>query len=58
MREKYSKPIVEEFFRWIDRYIDKSLLFGKSAPSKAAIYTLNQAKGLRVCLVLWSNLNC
>ncbi|WP_066071683.1 IS66 family transposase [Neobacillus soli] len=42
-RQKYSKPIVEEFLNWIET----SPFFGKNALSKAAEYTLNRANGLK-----------
>ena len=45
-RKKYSKPIVDEFFQWIDA----SPFFGKSALAKAAEYTLNRADGLKAFL--------
>ncbi len=45
-RLKYSKPIVEAFFQWIDR----SPFFGKSALAKATEYTLSRTVGLRAFL--------
>ncbi|MFS0645649.1 IS66 family transposase [Siminovitchia sp. 179-K 8D1 HS] len=45
-RLKYSKPIVEAFFQWIDT----SPFFGKSALAKAADYTLSRTEGLRAFL--------
>ena len=45
-RKKYSKPIVEEFFQWVEQ----SPFFGKSAIAKAADYTLNRKDGLRAFL--------
>ena len=45
-RQKYSKPIVDEFFKWID----ESPFFGKSALAKAAGYTLNRMDGLKAFL--------
>ncbi len=46
MRQKESKPIVDEFFTWIDR----SPFFGKNALAKAAEYTLSRADGLKAFL--------
>ena len=46
MRKKYSKPIVEEFFKWIE----DSPFFGKNALAKAAEYTLNRQEALKVFL--------
>ena len=46
MRNKYSKPIVKEFFQWIDT----SPFFGKSALAKAAEYTLKRTDGLQAFL--------
>ena len=46
MRKKYSKPIVKEFFQWIDT----SPFFGKSALAIAAEYTLKRADGLQAFL--------
>lgn len=45
-RQKYSKPIVEKFFDWVER----SPFYGKSALAKAAEYTLNRANGLKAFL--------
>ncbi len=45
-RQERSKPIVEEFFKWIE----ESPFFGKNALAKAAEYTLNRADGLKVFL--------
>lgn len=45
-RKKYAKPIVDEFFRWIEQ----SPFYGKSALATAAEYTLNRADGLRAFL--------
>lgn len=45
-RKKYAKPIVEEFFEWIEN----SSFADKSALANAAEYTLNHAKGLKVFL--------
>ncbi|MGL4820506.1 MAG: IS66 family transposase [Bacilli bacterium] len=42
-RRKYSLPIVEEFFKWIDA----SPFYGKSALATAADYTLNRVRGLK-----------
>lgn len=41
-RKKHSKPIVEEFFQWVEQ----SPFFGKSALATAAAYTLNRKNGL------------
>lgn len=46
MRQKESKPIVDEFFAWIDR----APFFGKNALAKAAEYTLSRANGLKAFL--------
>ncbi|MCQ6283038.1 transposase, partial [Bacillus sp. EB600] len=46
-RQKYSKPIVEEFLDWVE----KSPFFDKNALSKAAEYTLNRANGLKAFLM-------
>ena len=46
-RQKYSKPIVEEFFNWVDQ----SPFYGKNALAKAAEYTLNRKEGLRAFLL-------
>lgn len=43
-RRKYSKPIVEEFLKWVD----ESSFFGKSALAKATEYTLKRANELKV----------
>ncbi|EGQ18638.1 transposase IS66 [Sporosarcina newyorkensis 2681] len=45
-RQKYSKPIVEEFLKWVD----ESSFFGKSALAKAAEYTLKRANELKAFL--------
>lgn len=45
-RQKYSKPILEEFLNWVET----SPFFGKNALAKAAEYTLNRANGLKVFL--------
>ncbi len=45
-RQKYSKPIVEKFLKWVD----ESPFFGKSALAKAAEYTLNRVHGLKAFL--------
>lgn len=45
-RQKYSKPIVEKFLRWVDT----SPFFGKNALAKAAEYTLNRFDGLKAFL--------
>ncbi len=45
-RQKYSKPIVEEFLDWIE----KSLFYGKNALAKAADYTLKRSNGLKAFL--------
>ncbi|WP_339176084.1 IS66 family transposase [Solibacillus sp. FSL R5-0691] len=45
-RQKESKPILEEFFNWIET----SPFFGKNALAKAAEYTLNRAAGLKAFL--------
>jgi transposase len=46
MRQKESKPIVDEFFAWIDR----SPFFGKNALAKAAEYTLSRTDVLKAFL--------
>ncbi|AVK85135.1 transposase [Lysinibacillus sp. B2A1] len=45
-RQKYSKPIVEKFLKWVD----ESPFFGKNALAKAAEYTLNRIHGLKAFL--------
>ncbi|MBN6187788.1 IS66 family transposase [Aneurinibacillus sp. BA2021] len=45
-RQKYSKPIVEKFLKWVET----SPFFGKNAIAKAAEYTLNRARGLKAFL--------
>lgn len=45
-RQKYSKPIVEEFLK----PVDESPFFGKSALAKAAEYTLNRTDELKIFL--------
>lgn len=45
-RQKYSKPIVEKFLKWVD----ESPFFGKNALAKAAEYTLNRRHGLKAFL--------
>jgi transposase len=45
-RKKYSKPIVDKFFNWIEN----SPFFGKNAIAKAAEYTLKRAKELKAFL--------
>lgn len=46
IRQQESKPIIEEFFDWIDR----SPFFGKNAIAKAAEYTLSRKEALMVFL--------
>ncbi|MDF2791489.1 MAG: transposase [Neobacillus sp.] len=46
-RQKYSKPIVEEFLNWVEN----SPFYGKNALAKAAEYTLNRANGLKAFLM-------
>ncbi|WP_077300596.1 IS66 family transposase [Virgibacillus pantothenticus] len=46
-RQKYSKPIVEEFLDWVE----KSPFYGKNALAKAADYTLNRVNGLKAFLM-------
>lgn len=46
-RMKYSKPIMDKFFQWVDA----SPFFGKSARAKAAEYTLNRAVGLKLTTI-------
>lgn len=46
MRKKFSKPIVEEFFRWID----ESPFFGKNALATAADYTFKRMVPLKAFL--------
>ena len=46
VRQQEAKPIVAEFFDWIDR----SPFFGKNALAKAADYTLSRAEELKVFL--------
>lgn len=46
MRKKYSKPIVEEFIRWVD----ESPFYGKNALAKAVEYTLNRIQELKAFL--------
>ncbi|MFD2194970.1 IS66 family transposase, partial [Oceanobacillus bengalensis] len=45
-RQKYSKPIVEEFLGWVEQ----SPFYGRNALAKAADYTLNHASGLKAFL--------
>jgi hypothetical protein len=45
-RQKYSKPIVDKFFEWVET----SPFYGKNALAKAAEYTLNRANGLKAFL--------
>jgi transposase len=45
-RQKYSKPIVDKFFEWVE----SSPFYGKNALAKAAEYTLNRANGLKAFL--------
>lgn len=45
-RQKYSKPIVDRFLKWVE----KSPFYGKNALAKAAEYTLNRANGLKAFL--------
>lgn len=45
-RQKHSKPIVEQFLKWVD----ESPFFGKNALAKAADYTLNRVEGLKAFL--------
>ena len=45
-RQKYSKPIVDKYFEWVET----SPFYGKNALAKAAEYTLNRANGLRAFL--------
>lgn len=42
-RQKYSKPIVDKFLKWVET----SPFYGKNALAKAAEYTLNRANGLK-----------
>lgn len=44
IRQQESKPIIDEFFDWIDR----SPFFGKNAIAKAAEYTLSRKEALMV----------
>ena len=46
VRQKESKPILDEFFDWIDR----SPFFGKNAIAKAAEYTVSRKNALMVFL--------
>lgn len=46
-RQKYSRPIVEEFLGWVE----KSPFYGKNALAKAADYTLNRGNGLKAFLM-------
>lgn len=46
-RQKYSRPILEEFLYWVE----KSPFYGKNALAKAAEYTLNRANGLKAFLM-------
>ena len=46
IRQQKSKPIIEEFFDWIDR----SPFFGKNAIAKAAEYTLSRKAALKIFL--------
>ncbi|MFC4356249.1 transposase, partial [Chryseomicrobium palamuruense] len=46
MRKKFSKPIVEEFFSWIEG----SPFFGKNALATAADYTLKRMEPLKAFL--------
>ena len=46
VRQQEAKPIVDEFFEWIDR----SPFFGKNAIAKAAEYTLSRKEALKVFL--------
>lgn len=46
-RQKYSKPIIEEFLKWVD----EAPFFGKSALAKAAEYTLKRATELKAFLL-------
>lgn len=46
VRQKESKPLVDDFFAWIER----SPFFGKNALAKAAEYTLGRADGLKAFL--------
>ena len=46
IRQQEAKPIVDEFFDWIDR----SPFFGKNALAKAAEYTLSRKQALMVFL--------
>lgn len=45
-RQKYSKPIVDKFFEWVEM----SPFYGKNALAKAAEYTLNRVDGLKAFL--------
>jgi transposase len=45
-RQKYSKPIVDKFFEWVET----SPFYGKNALAKAAEYTLNRVNGLKAFL--------
>ncbi|UAC49214.1 transposase [Bacillus aquiflavi] len=46
VRQQEAKPVVDEFFDWIDR----SPFFGKNALAKAAEYTLSRTSELKVFL--------
>lgn len=46
IRQLESKPIVDKFFEWIDRFP----FFGENAIAKAAEYTLSRANELKVFL--------
>lgn len=45
-RQKYSKPIVQEFLTWVEN----SPFYGRNALAKAAEYTLNHVVGLKAFL--------
>lgn len=46
LRNKYSKPIVEKFLKWVE----ESPFYGKNALAKAAEYTLNRVQELKAFL--------
>ena len=49
-REKYSKPLIETFFAWLNETFQKQTLLPTSPFTKAAHYALDREKALQVFL--------
>src|SRR4029434_8310125 len=49
-RGEYTKPIVDQFFAWLDRTLTEQVLLPSNPFTKAAHYALEREAALRVCL--------